>query len=312
MAVSRRGLLGSTLAGTASLAAAPAISAAQAPPRKPFRYCLNTSTIRGQKVPLDKEVELAAQAGYDAIEPWINEIDQYVQSGGSLKDLAKKIADLGLTVEDAIGFPEWIVDDDARRAKGMEEAKRSMDLVRRLGGKRLAAPPVGATDRADLDLNRIAERYRALLELGDSMDVTPQVEVWGFSKTLSRLGPAMLVALESAHPRACVLADVYHLFKGGSGFEGTRLLSAAAMQVFHVNDYPAGISREMITDAHRVYPGDGVAPLDRLFRDLRDLGFSGVLSLELFNREYWQQDPALVVKTGLQKMKLAVDRALSA
>lgn len=311
MTVSRRGLLGSTVAGTAALAAVPAARAAEPAAGKAFRYCLNTSTIRGQKLPLDQEVELAARAGYDAIEPWINEIDQYVQSGGSLKDLAKKIADLGLTVEDAIGFPEWIVDDDARRARGLEEAKRSMDLVRQLGGKRLAAPPAGATDRGDLDLNRIAERYRALLELGDQMDVTPQVEIWGFSRTLTRLGPAMLVALESSHPRACVLADVYHLFKGGSGFEGTKLLSASAMQVFHVNDYPAGISREMITDAHRVYPGDGVAPLDRVLQDLRRIGFQGVLSLELFNRDYWQQDPALVVKTGLEKMKAAVRKALA-
>lgn len=309
--VSRRGVL--TGAG-ALLGAAVLPAAAQAAPKKrkgePFRYCLNTSTIRGQKVPLDKEVELAAKAGYDAIEPWINEIDDYVKSGGSLKDLAKKIRDLGLTVEDAIGFPEWIVDDDGRRAKGVEEAKRAMDLVQQLGGTRLAAPPVGATDRSDLDPQKIAERYRVLLELGDRMGVVPQVEVWGFSKTLNRLGSAAWVALECGHPKACVLADVYHLYKGGSGFAGTKLLSGVAMQVFHVNDYPAGIPPEQITDAHRVYPGDGAAPLDQVFRDLQQAGFQGILSLELFNRDYWQQDPYQVAKTGLEKMRAAVRKSL--
>jgi 2-keto-myo-inositol isomerase len=30
-------------------------------------------------------------------------------------DLKKRISDCGLTVESAIGFAEWIVDDDARR-----------------------------------------------------------------------------------------------------------------------------------------------------------------------------------------------------
>src|SRR5262249_8178904 len=171
------------------------------------------------------------------------------------------IQDAGLRVESAIGFPEWIVDDEARRKKGLEDARRAMDLVRQIGGRRLAAPPVGATKQGDLSLLRVAERYRALLEVGDRLGAVPQVEVRGFSRTLSRLAECALVAVESGHPRACVLADVYHLHKGGSGFGGVRLLSAAAMHVFHLNDYPAKPPRGEITDAHRVYPGDGVPPL---------------------------------------------------
>src|SRR5215218_9833472 len=53
--------------GTA-LAIAPAVgSAAATAPRRmpePFRYCLNTSTLRGQKLTLVEEVEIAARAGY--------------------------------------------------------------------------------------------------------------------------------------------------------------------------------------------------------------------------------------------------------
>ena len=83
----------------------------------PFRYCFNTSTIRGQKLPLDKEIEIAAEAGYDAIEPWVGKIDEYVKSGGNLTDVRKRIADIRLTVESAISFYQWIVDDDATRTK---------------------------------------------------------------------------------------------------------------------------------------------------------------------------------------------------
>jgi sugar phosphate isomerase/epimerase len=309
-AVNRRNLLTGAAAGLTGLAIGIESPARSAPKKNVFRYCFNTSTIRGQKLPLDKEVELVAKAGYDGIEPWIGEIDEYVKSGGSLKDLAKKIEDLGLTVEDGIGFAEWIVDDDARRARGMEEARRSMDLVRQLGGKRLAAPPAGATDRADMDLGRITERYRALLELGDQMGVVPQLEVWGFSKTLTRLGPAAMVALETGHSNACILADAYHLYKGGSNFNGVHLLSASALHVFHINDYPADPPRETITDAHRVFPGDGVAPLEQLFRDLHAIGYNGALSLEVFNRDYWKMDPLVVAKTGLQKMKAIAARAV--
>jgi sugar phosphate isomerase/epimerase len=301
--------LGAGLA--AGLAANPA--AAKEPNTKdPFRYCLNTSTIRGQKLSLAEEVEIAAKAGYQAFEPWVGELEQLKKSGGSLKDLGKRVRDRGLTVEDAIGFFEWVVDDDARRKKGLEAARRSMDLVRQVGGKRIAAPPVGATEQAGLDLLKAAERYRALLDIGDRIGVVPQVEVWGFSKSLSRLGETALVAVESRHPRACILADVYHLYKGGSGFEGLKLLSASALQVLHMNDYPAKPPRSTIKDAHRVYPGDGIAPLKAMLRDLRRLGFAGVLSLELFNAAYWKQDALTVARTGLKKMRDVVRSSLEA
>ena len=68
------------------------------------------STIRefdgkgGTPRPIVEQVEIAVQAGYDAIEPWVREVRQYQESGGSLKDLRKRIEDGGLTVESAIGF----------------------------------------------------------------------------------------------------------------------------------------------------------------------------------------------------------------
>ena len=173
------------------------------------------------------------------IEPWVEELERHASSGGSLEDLGKQLRDAGISVESAIGFFDWIVDDPDRRRKGLETARRSMDLVRRVGGKRLAAPPVGATEQPLADLSRAAERYRALLEVGDQIGVVPEVEVWGFSRTLGRLGEAACVAIDAGHPKACILPDVYHLYRGGSDFAGIKLLGAAAIHVFHFNDYPA-------------------------------------------------------------------------
>lgn len=274
-----------------------------------FTYSMNTGTLRGHKLGLIRELEITAEAGYRAIEPWVEAIDRYAKETGPLSELKRRIADLGLTVVGAIGFPEWIVDDDAQRARGLERAKREMDLVAQVGGKRLAAPPAGATNQPGLDLRRAAERYRALLELGDEIGVVPQVELWGFSQNLNRLGDCAYVAVESGHPKAAVLADVFHIYKGGSDFHGLRLLSAGALQVFHLNDYPAEPPRAEANDAHRVMPGDGVAPMTQILRDLASTGGETVLSLELFNRDYWAQDPLDVARLGLAKMQAAVANA---
>ena len=284
------------------LAAAPAGSLAQAP-APPFRYCLNTATLRGQKLGIVKEIEITAKAGYDAIEPWVAAIEVYVQSGGTLKELAQRLSDSGLTMEDAIGFPEWLVDDEARRVKGLELAKRQMDMVAQIGGRRLAAPPAGATDLPKLTLAQAAERYRALLEAGAQIGVVPQLELWGFSKNLGRLSECVAVAMETGHRNACVLVDVFHLYKGGSDFHGMRLLGPEAVQMLHMNDYPSDPPREKIDDSYRAYPGDGVAPLAELLQTLHRTGGQKVLSLELFNRKYWSEDALEVTKTGLARMK---------
>jgi len=303
-ALAQTGLLvGGALAFEKSAGAESSAPTASAKNEPAFRFSLNTATIRGQKVGIVKEIEIASQAGYSGIEPWMDTIQQYVSGGGSLKDLRQRIADSGLTVEGAIGFPEWIVDDDARRAKGLERAKREMDQVAQLGGQRFAAPPAGATDLPKLDLLKAAERYRALLEVGDQIGVVPQMELWGFSKNLNRLGECVCVAVETGHPKACVLVDVYHLHKGGSDYHGMGLLGSTTMHVFHMNDFPAEPTRDKIDDSYRVYPGDGVGPLADILRTLRNTGGVKVLSLELFNRQYWAQDPLEVAKTGLAKMK---------
>jgi sugar phosphate isomerase/epimerase len=274
------------------------------PAQESFDYCLNSSTIRGQNLDIVQIVEIAAKAGYKAIEPWISDLESYVKKGGDLGSLRQRISDHGLTVESAIGFAEWVVDDEGRRKKGLETARRDMDFVKQIGGIRLAAPPAGVR-REHISLERVTERYRALLDLGDQMGVVPEMEFWGPSPVVSRLGQAAQIAIDSGHPKACILADVFHLYKGGSALEGLRLLNGNAMHVLHFNDYPA-LPRNSITDAERVYPGDGVAPLKAILQDLKAIGFQGFLSLELFNRDYWKQDALTVARTGLDRMRSVV------
>ena len=60
---------------------------------KPFGYCFNTSCVRGQKLTLDQQVDLVIKAGYEGIEPWIRDMQAFKESGGSLKDLGKRLAD---------------------------------------------------------------------------------------------------------------------------------------------------------------------------------------------------------------------------
>lgn len=309
--ITRRNALKSlSLVAGSTLLPASVTHASEKPDKTVFSYCLNTSTISGQKTGFLKEFEITAKAGYNGIEIWIRDLQKYVEEGGSLTDLKKKISDLGLKVENAIGFAEWIVDDENQRKTAKEQLKREMELVSQVGCSRIAAPPAGAYN-VTLDLFKVAARYREILELGDQTGVVPVLEFWGASTSLYHISQAMFVATAANHPKASILPDVYHMFRGGSGYDSLKQISGNTIEIFHFNDFVNTIPREKQTDSDRVYPGDGTAPFRQIITDLYNTGGTKVLSLELFNKTYWEKDALEVAATGLSKMKRLVAEAVS-
>lgn len=276
---------------------------ASVPQKNSFVYSLNMSTLRGHNLGFRKELEIASKAGYQSVEIWINSLQDYLKQGHSLSETRRMVTDLGLKLEGAIGFATWIVDDNQQRNKAIEQLKAEMDQLASVGCKRIAAPPMGATQGAKLDLKNVAERYRTILELGVEKGVVPHLELWGFSTNLSKVGEILYVAAEAEHPEARLLMDVYHLYKGGSGVESVQWVGKPLIEVFHINDYPAQPTRENIADGDRVYAGDGIAPLKQLLPVLKNPEKPVVLSFEVFNKSYYAQDALSVAKTGLQKMK---------
>ncbi len=291
--------------GAATLAPSslPAEPASTAPARHRFSFSLNTGTIRGQKLGIAEEIEVAAKAGYDGIEPWTSDIAKFADAGGSLKDLRKRCRDHGLQVVSAITFAPWVLDDDAQRAKGVEQMKRDMDLLAQIGGTRIAAPPAGAHRGAKISLDSIAERYRVILDIGRQLGVVPQIEIWGSAVNLSHAAEAAYVAAKSGHPDACILLDAFHMYKAGVDPAAMRLFGRQVTHCFHMNDYPADPPRDVIKDAQRIWPGDGIAPLKQILANIAANHCDVMLSLELFNPEYWKLPALDAARTGLAKMK---------
>lgn len=109
---------------------------------------------------------------------------------------------------------------------------------------------------------------------------------------------------------AGAVLDVIHMKPGGSPPAGLLAFNGASLHVFHMNDYSAEVARDQRLRKPRIYPDDGVAPLDAILRNLRTIGVCGFLSLEMFNETYWRQPVQTVARVGLEKMRAAVARAL--
>lgn len=280
------------------------------PADEPFGYCLNTSTIRGNNLDIVGVVQAAARAGFQAIEPWIRELDDYTFKGGALRDLGKRIADAGLTVEGAIAFNSFLDDDDDRRAASMEKLKVDMDKVAQIGGTRIAAPP-GSPKGPAVSLDNAAKYYRDALEIGEKMGVQPLLELWGIHPVLGPLSHGIYVTVAAGRVDASLLLDIFHLYKSGTPFTALKQINGASLHIMHLNDYPQAADPSSLNDGSRIYPGDGVAPLRQILRDLRDNGFRGYLSLELFNKEYWAKSADDNLKTAMEKIRATVRAAMA-
>ena len=275
--------------------------------QREFKYCLNTSTIRECKLDVPREIEVTSQAGYEGIELWVSEIEAYVESGGSLAELRRIVEGSGLEIPNLIAFFAWSHPDDAARHEGLEQARQVFAMARELGCPYVAAPPYGITDREDIPVAHLADCFGTLLEVGQQAGVLPLLEFWGMSKVLGSLAEANEVLDRVDAPDGALLSDVFHMTRDGSDVALLGKLPQDRLKLMHVNDIPQAVEGMRITDRDRVYPGDGIAPWDKIIGGLRAIGYRGYLSLELFNQEYQEEGAVQVARTGLEKIKRVVE-----
>ncbi|MDZ4859202.1 MAG: sugar phosphate isomerase/epimerase [Candidatus Hydrogenedentes bacterium] len=282
--------------------------------QSPWPVVLNASTIRkspgvDQTPALDK-IRIAAEAGYDGIELWMNDLEELEKNGNKLTDVAKEIKDRGLFVPNVIGLWDGMPPTQEEWEKSLTVTRDRMRMVSEVGSRHVAALPF--PDRENFDLRWGTDRYRDLLHIGrDDYNIAVTMEFIGFLKGLNRLGQACCIAIDCDEPTATVLPDTFHLYRGGSGFTGIKHLQPELIADFHWNDVPASPAQYELRDRDRVMPGDGILPLTQCLKDLHEIGYTGPLSLELFNEQYWALDPKETARIGLEKMRSNIATAFA-
>jgi sugar phosphate isomerase/epimerase len=266
-----------------------------------FVYCLNTSTIR--PTPLLEKIRVASLAGYQAIEPWNDEIDDYLKQGGTIAELRTVVGEAGLKVVSVIALHSWITSDGPAHQSVLDECKRRMDQAVQLGSPYIVASP----PQEVVDLDRATARFVELMTIGKSVGVTPTMEFLGFVDGIKNVASAWAIARGIDDLRGTVVADVFHMIRGGGSVDDLLLLPGERLANFHINDVPSDPDPLTQTDYDRVMVGDGIADLPKVIANLRSIGYHGPLSLELFNRDLWECDPLAVVKRGLERIRALVE-----
>jgi 2-keto-myo-inositol isomerase len=276
----------------------------------PVRISLNTSTLLHYKLDVDVQIDMVADAGFEGIELWMRDVKAYLEKGGSSEFLKEKLEARNLILENMIGFSKWISDDPEERKKAIDQLGEEMKITASLGGKYIAATVQGIEY---LDRNKYddyAERYNAILKLGEETGVTPIIELWGMG-ALHKVADCAQIVISTGHPKATMLLDFYHIYRGGNDWDTIDILNGKKLPVIHINDYPSSPSYELLKDSDRVLPGEGVCPFNEVIPKLYNAGFRGGFSVELFNKGYWEtMDAETILKNSYEKTCAVVEKAL--
>ncbi|HEY3254401.1 MAG TPA: sugar phosphate isomerase/epimerase, partial [Polyangiaceae bacterium] len=222
---------------------------------------------------------------------------------GTMAELRRAIDAGGLTVVTLIYIADWFDVSETDWSRVRDKCSRRLEQAAELGaGYVIAGPPAG---RANVVVG--AQRYRELLELGETVGALPAFEFLGFVEQFNTIESALEVLALAAHPAGTTVLDPFHIFRGAGSVESIAKLLGEQVAVAHFNDTPATPAREQQHDGDRVWPGEGHLDLRRYLMLLREIGYDGWISLELFRKDLWTRDPLEVARIGLEKMRAVVE-----
>ena len=263
----------------------------------PISFCLNASTIR--PAPVLEQIRIASAAGYEAIELWVDDLDAHVRDGGTIEEVARALATTGLGVPTLVAVHGWLGTTGEDRSRALVEAERRLRLASEVGASWvIASPPVAATQ-----IENPGKSYRDLLALGAGFGVRPAMEFLGFSGCVHTVEQAWGIVEAAADPDGSIVMDPFHLLSGGGEPSSLLAVPGERVAIWHWNDLPGGTPFDEQTDADRVMPGEGVAPLEQIAELIERQAYAGYVSLELFNENYWRRDLYEVASEGLEKMR---------
>ncbi len=150
------------------------------------------------------------------------------------------------------------------------------------------------------------EALNVLADIGQKYNIRLAFEFLGFKDTSVNSFTQCYDIINAVNrDNVGLVLDCFHFYAGGSNPEELREADPEKIFVFHIND-SINLPLQKLQDSDRVWPGEGVIPLNKILGILKEIGFDGVATVELFNPEYWKWDPEKTIRIAKQKTEKVI------
>jgi 4-hydroxyphenylpyruvate dioxygenase len=269
----------------------------------PHRHSIATVALGGT---LGEKLAAASAAGFDGVELFEPDL---IAAPLAPEEVRRRLADLGLLLElyQPLRDIEAVPPELFRQRLSLVRAK--FDLMRRLGAP-MALLCSNVSPQAIDDDDLAAEQLSAVADEAQARGLTVAYEALAWGTHVSDYVRSWRVVQRAGHPALGVCLDSFHILARGTGLDEIAAIPPGKLFMLQLADAPRLRMDELQWSRHyRCFPGQGSFDLESFLGRVLAAGYTGPLSLEIFNDVFRQADPFRTAVDGRRSLLWLEERA---
>lgn len=268
----------------------------------PMRTSIATVSISGE---FPEKLAAIAKAGFSGVEIFENDFLTY---DASPREVRKMVLDHGLEITLFQPFRDFEGMPDQHRQRAFERAERKFDIMGELGTdlmlicSNVSPISLGGIDRAAGDFNELGERAAK-----HGLRVGYEALAWG--RHISDHRDAWEVVRRADHANVGIILDSFHTLSRKIDPNSIRSIPGDKIFIVQLADAPLFDMDLLYWSRHfRNMPGEGDLPVVDFMRAVAATGYSGPLSLEIFNDQFRGGSARLLAEDGHRSLIYLMDQ----
>ena len=254
---------------------------------------------------LDEKLQAIAAAGFEGVEIFENDL---LTCPRSPREVGQMMRDLGLQCTVFQPFRDFEGMPAELRQRVFDRAERKFDVMQELGTDLVLicsnVSPASLPDRG-----RIIDDFRELGERAATRSLRVGFEALAWGRHISDHRDAWAVVKAVNHPAIGLILDSFHSLARAVPTDSLRWIDPEKIFLVQIADAPVLTMDPLSWSRHfRCMPGQGDLPLVEYVATLVEMGYDGILSLEIFNDRFRAGSTAAVAVDGKRSLVFLQDQ----
>jgi 4-hydroxyphenylpyruvate dioxygenase len=257
---------------------------------------------------LSEKLAAIAAAGFRGVEIFESDLLSY---NGTPADVAREMSDRGLRAITFQPFRDFEGMPEPQRQRTFDRAERKFDLMQELGCDSLlvcsnvSPDSLGGIDRSAADFHELGERAAKR-----GLRVGFEALAWG--RHINDYRDAWEVVRRADHTAIGLVLDSFHTYARKTDLKALQSIPGDRIFLVQLADAPWLEMDVLNWSRHfRCFPGQGDLPLLDFMAAVQATGYSGDLSLEIFNDQFRAGSPRSVAIDGQRSLVYLLDQLRS-
>jgi 4-hydroxyphenylpyruvate dioxygenase len=259
---------------------------------------------------LEDKLGAAAVAGFTGIELCESDL---VASTLAPEQVRALCVDLGLSIDAYQPFRDFDSVDPSRFIANLRRAEAKFDIMTALDTRMLLVVSAVSPDAVHDD-DLLAEQLQILADRAAVRGIEVAYEALGWGRYVNTWDHSWAIVAKADHPALGLCLDSFHIFARTSDLTGIDEIGPGKLFLLQLADAPALMTTDAVDSSrhYRLFPGQGAFDLCAFLGRLLKLGYTGPLSIEVFNDVFRQADPNRIAVDARDSLLVLAEAVIGA